>query len=54
MVVFLLDKLITIYQRGEIDMKKKVSIASLLVALGIVYGDIGTYPLYVVKSLIGG
>lgn len=34
-------------------MKKKISIASLLVALGIVYGDIGTSPLYVVKSLIG-
>lgn len=33
-------------------MKKKISIASLLVALGIVYGDIGTSPLYVVKSLI--
>lgn len=34
-------------------MKKKVSIASLLVALGIVYGDIGTSPLYVMKSMIG-
>lgn len=34
-------------------MKKKISMASLLVALGIVYGDIGTSPLYVVKSLIG-
>ena len=34
-------------------MNKKISIASLLVALGIVYGDIGTSPLYVVKSLIG-
>ena len=33
-------------------MKNKISIASLLVALGIVYGDIGTSPLYVVKSLI--
>lgn len=35
------------------EMKKKVSIASLLVALGIVYGDIGTSPLYVMKSMIG-
>ena len=33
-------------------MKKGISIASLLVALGIVYGDIGTSPLYVVKSMI--
>ena len=33
-------------------MKKKVSIASLLVALGIVYGDIGTSPLYVMKSML--
>ncbi|MGG7179370.1 KUP/HAK/KT family potassium transporter [Clostridium paraputrificum] len=34
-------------------MKKKISIASLLVALGIVYGDIGTSPLYVMKSMLG-
>lgn len=34
-------------------MKKKVTIASLLVALGIVYGDIGTSPLYVMKSMLG-
>ena len=33
-------------------MKKKVSIASLLIALGIVYGDIGTSPLYVMKSML--
>lgn len=31
---------------------KKISIASLLVALGIVYGDIGTSPLYVMKSML--
>lgn len=31
----------------------KVSIASLLVALGIIYGDIGTSPLYVFKAIIG-
>jgi KUP system potassium uptake protein len=30
-----------------------VSIASLLVALGIIYGDIGTSPLYVLSSIIG-
>lgn len=31
----------------------KVTAASLLVALGIIYGDIGTSPLYVMKSIIG-
>ncbi|MBK7882722.1 MAG: KUP/HAK/KT family potassium transporter [Chitinophagaceae bacterium] len=31
----------------------KVTIASLLVALGIIYGDIGTSPLYVLKAVIG-
>lgn len=32
---------------------QKVSAATLLVALGIIYGDIGTSPLYVMKSIIG-
>lgn len=31
----------------------KVTIASLMVALGIIYGDIGTSPLYVLKAVIG-
>lgn len=31
----------------------KVSAASILVALGIIYGDIGTSPLYVLKAIIG-
>ncbi len=31
----------------------RITIASLLVALGIIYGDIGTSPLYVLKSIIG-
>jgi KUP system potassium uptake protein len=31
----------------------KLSAAGLLVALGIIYGDIGTSPLYVVSSIIG-
>ncbi len=30
----------------------KVTIGSLLIALGIIYGDIGTSPLYVMKSII--
>ena len=31
----------------------RITIASLLVALGIIYGDIGTSPLYVLKAIIG-
>jgi len=31
-----------------------VSAAGLLVTLGIVYGDIGTSPLYVMKAILGG
>lgn len=38
-------------------MKSKISnritIASLLVTLGIIYGDIGTSPLYVLKAIVG-
>lgn len=34
-------------------MNSKVTMASLLVALGIIYGDIGTSPLYVLKAIIG-
>lgn len=33
--------------------KKKITAASLLIALGIIYGDIGTSPLYVFKSIVG-
>lgn len=32
---------------------KKVTATSLLVALGIIYGDIGTSPLYVFKAIVG-
>lgn len=31
----------------------RVTMASLLVALGIIYGDIGTSPLYVLKAIVG-
>ena len=31
----------------------KITVMSLLVALGIIYGDIGTSPLYVMKAIIG-
>jgi KUP system potassium uptake protein len=33
--------------------QSKVTVASLLVTLGIIYGDIGTSPLYVLKAVIG-
>lgn len=33
--------------------KHKLNAAGLLITLGIVYGDIGTSPLYVVKAIIG-
>ena len=32
----------------------KVTAAGLLIALGIIYGDIGTSPLYVFNAIIGG
>lgn len=32
---------------------QKVTAATLLVALGIIYGDIGTSPLYVMKAIVG-
>lgn len=31
----------------------KVTVTTLLVALGIIYGDIGTSPLYVLKAIVG-
>src|SRR5690349_17000144 len=33
---------------------KRVSVAGLLIALGIIYGDIGTSPLYVLNAIISG
>ncbi|MDF7638179.1 KUP/HAK/KT family potassium transporter [Lactobacillus sp. ESL0791] len=34
--------------------KKHITAAGLLITIGIVYGDIGTSPLYVMKSIISG
>src|SRR3954470_23852441 len=34
-------------------LSNRITIASLLIALGIIYGDIGTSPLYVLKAIIG-
>jgi hypothetical protein len=31
----------------------KFGLAGLLVTLGIIYGDIGTSPLYVMKAIVG-
>ena len=31
----------------------RITTASLLVTLGIIYGDIGTSPLYVLKAIVG-
>jgi KUP system potassium uptake protein len=39
-------------QNGHSQLSK-VSMAGLLVTLGIIYGDIGTSPLYVFRSIIG-
>ena len=33
--------------------KQKLSAAGVLVSLGIIYGDIGTSPLYVFKAIVG-
>ncbi len=39
---------------GNTKNKNKLSFAMLLVTIGIVYGDIGTSPMYVMKSIIEG
>lgn len=35
------------------SISNKVTVATLLVALGIIYGDIGTSPLYVLSAIVG-
>lgn len=35
------------------EVKRRISLVGLLVTLGIVYGDIGTSPLYVMKTIVG-
>ncbi|HNF49015.1 MAG TPA: KUP/HAK/KT family potassium transporter [Chitinophagales bacterium] len=34
-------------------LRNKLSVSGLLITLGIIYGDIGTSPLYVMKAIIG-
>ena len=36
------------------DKTKKISAGMFLVTIGIVYGDIGTSPMYVMKSIVEG
>lgn len=33
--------------------RRKFTMAGILVAMGVVYGDIGTSPLYVMKAIVG-
>lgn len=40
-------------ETGPVNRRSQVTAASLLVALGIIYGDIGTSPLYVIKAIVG-
>lgn len=40
-------------EKAKTGLNSKVTIGSLLVALGIIYGDIGTSPLYVLKAILG-
>ena len=35
------------------QLHSKLTVAGLLITLGIIYGDIGTSPLYVMKAIIG-
>ncbi|HEX9980179.1 MAG TPA: KUP/HAK/KT family potassium transporter [Flavobacterium sp.] len=35
------------------DLHSRLSFAGLLITLGIIYGDIGTSPLYVMKAIVG-
>src|SRR6188768_824788 len=41
------------YMQSRNSHFNRVTFASLLVALGIIYGDIGTSPLYIMKAIIG-
>src|SRR3954466_11774536 len=38
----------------KISSQNRVTVAGLLIALGIIYGDIGTSPLYVLNATISG
>ena len=38
---------------GHKDLHSKLTLGGLLISLGIIYGDIGTSPLYVMKAILG-
>ena len=38
----------------QMSSHNRVTTAGLLIALGIIYGDIGTSPLYVLNAIISG
>jgi len=38
---------------GHSSVHSKLTLAGLLITLGIIYGDIGTSPLYVLKAIVG-
>lgn len=40
-------------EKSKVSNHQKLSLAGLLVAMGVVYGDIGTSPLYVMKAIVG-
>lgn len=42
------------FEVSNVKNLNKLSIAGLLISLGIVYGDIGTSPLYVFKAIVAG
>ncbi len=55
MLLFVINPLITHNIKPNVGKHiNKVSTASLLIALGIIYGDIGTSPLYVFNAIING
>lgn len=39
---------------GNSGKKKSISLGMILVTIGVVYGDIGTSPMYVMKSILAG
>jgi len=47
------EKMAVKKKEKHIDIKK-LSFAGLLVTLGIVYGDLGTSPLYTIRAIVGG
>ncbi len=47
------QRVASIHRMQESSFSHKFSAGGLLVALGIIYGDIGTSPLYVLKAVVG-